>query len=43
MPESWEKQIIEFATDALELHGLSQVSLCFTFHSQMRWLISNDG
>lgn len=27
LPESWESQIIEFAIEALELHGLNQVSL----------------
>lgn len=33
MPESWENQIIEFATEALELRGVNQVSLWSILHS----------
>lgn len=31
MPEWWENQIIEFATEALELRGVNQVSLSSIF------------
>lgn len=40
MPARWESQIIDFATEALELHGISQVSPLHKFDVWIDRMIS---